>query len=46
MEAGYRYVCGYGCDTLGLLAYLRFEGGWGGCQGALTTEPEEMGQEP
>ena len=24
---------------------LRFEDGWGGCQGGLTTEPEEMGQE-
>ena len=22
-----------------------FEGGWGGCQGGLTTEPEDMGQE-
>ena len=21
-------------------------GGWGGCQGGLTTEPEDMGQEP
>ena len=24
---------------------LRFEDGWGGCQGGLTTEPEDMGQE-
>ena len=23
-----------------------FEDGWGGCQGGLTTEPEDMGQEP
>ena len=31
--------------SLGLLAHLlRF--GWGGCQGGLTAEPEEMGQEP
>jgi len=28
--------------SLGLLACLRFEGGWGGCQGGLTTEPEDM----
>ena len=32
--------------SLGLLAHLRFEDGWGGCQGDLTTEREEMGQEP
>ena len=30
----------------GLLAHtLRF-GGWGGCEGGLATEPEDMGQEP
>ena len=29
-------------QTLGLLAYLRFEGGWGGFLGGLTTEPEDM----
>ena len=28
--------------SLGLLAHLLRFGGWGGCQGALTTEPEEM----
>ena len=28
--------------SLGLLAYLRFEDGWGGCHGGLTTEPEDM----
>ena len=26
--------------------HLRFEGGWVGCQEDLTTEPEDMGQEP
>ena len=31
---------------LGLLAHLLRFGGWGGCQEGLTTEPEEMGQEP
>ena len=30
--------------ALGLLAYLRFEDAWGGCQEGLTTW--EMGQEP
>ena len=28
--------------TPGLLAHLRFEDGWGGCQGGLTTELEDM----
>ena len=27
--------------TLELLAYLRFEDGWAGRQGGLTTEPED-----
>ena len=29
-------------QSLNLLAHLRFEDGWGGCQGGLTTEPEDM----
>ena len=30
-------------QSLGLLAHLRFGStGWGGCQGGLTTEPEDM----
>ena len=32
--------------SLGLLAYLPRFDGWGGCQGCLTTEPEDMGQDP
>ena len=31
-----------GVFSLGLLAHLRFEGGWGRCQGGLTTEPEDI----
>ena len=33
-------------SSLGLLAHLLRFGAWGGCRGGLTTEPEDMGQEP
>ena len=41
LYAGLR-IQGFGVYTLGLLAHLLRFGGWGGCQGGLTTEPEDM----
>ena len=42
-EAKTQQVMDFTVDlSLGLLAHLRFEDGWGGCQGGLTTAPEDM----
>ena len=40
-----RWSDGQNLPTLGLLAHLLRFGGWGGCQGGLTTECEDMGQQ-